>query len=138
MQAGRPSTYTPEIGLKILEKMSEGFSLVAAASFVDVGRTTIYEWLERFPEFKSLYTLAQAKRQAHWEQELLTTGSSARVTAGLKALGGMRSPDWSDDSRLEITGKDGQALFQAITFSVIDARETELKTIEGEVLSEDE
>ena len=99
---GIPTKYTPEIGTLILDKMRQGYSLVAAASFADVGRTTVYDWLERYPEFKRLYHLAQAYRQAHWEEEALTTTSAARVTMITKALGGMRSPDWSEDKRLEI------------------------------------
>lgn len=127
---GIPTKYTPEIGTLILDKMKQGFSLVAAASFAEVGRTTVYDWLERYPEFKRLYHLAQAHRQAHWEQELLTTTNASRVTAGLKALGGMRSPDWSDDSRLEITGANGVPLVQTVQFVVVDSREDKPLTIE--------
>ena len=99
---GVPSTYTPEIGATILKHMEDGYSLVAAAAHVNVGVRTIYDWLEKYPEFKLLHDVAKAKRQLWWETDLKTTQSGARVTAGLKALGGMRSPDWSEDKRLEI------------------------------------
>jgi len=94
--------YSPKVVNTIFEKMSEGYSLVAAAAFADVGRRTVYEWIDQHPEFAELYSLAQAKRQAYWETEALTTQSGPRVTMITKALGGMRSADWSDDSRLQV------------------------------------
>ncbi len=129
---GPASSYTPEIGQVILDKMSEGYSLVAAASFAEVGRMTVYDWLERYPEFKKLYHLAQAKRQAVWEQEALTTTSGPRVTMITKALGGMRSPDWSDDSRIELTGAEGAPLINNIAFTILDPRRDDVKVIEHE------
>lgn len=127
---GQTQIYEPSIGVKVLELMSQGFSIVGAAGKLGIGRSTVYYWYDKHPEFASLVDKAKAARQAHWEEELLTTTSAPRVTAGLKALGGMRSPDWSDDSRIELTGKNGEALFQAITFNVIDSRDFEPLTIE--------
>jgi len=124
------SSYTPEIGAKVFDLMSQGFSIVGAAGKLGIGRQTIYDWSNANESFRALMEKAKAARQAHWEEELLKTTSAPRVTAGLKALGGMRSPDWSDDSRIELTGKDGEALFNQITFAILDSREPELKTID--------
>ncbi len=124
--------YSPKVVNTIFEKMSEGYSLVAAAAFADVGRRTVYEWIDQYPEFAETYALAQAKRQAYWETEALTTNSGPRVTMITKALGGMRSPDWSDDSRLEITGAGGAPLVQQIQFAILDPRDKDVKIIEHE------
>lgn len=131
---GIPTVYSPEICSKVYELMSQGFSIVGAAGKLGIGRQTIYDWVHKYPEFAALMEKAKAARQAHWEQEALETTSGARVTMITKALGGMRSPDWSDDSRLEITGANGQPLIQTIAFKVIDSKIDEPLTIEGEVL----
>jgi len=124
--------YSPKVVNTIFEKMSEGYSLVAAAAFADVGRRTVYEWIDQHPEFAETYALAQAKRQLWWETEALTTNSGPRVTMITKALGGMRSADWSDDSRLEITGAGGSPLIQQISFAILDPRTEDIKTIDHE------
>ena len=129
--------YSPKVVNTIFEKMSEGYSLVAAAAFADVGRRTVYEWIDQHPEFAETYALAQAKRQLWWETEALTTTSGPRVTMVTKALGGMRSADWSDDSRLEITGAGGVPLVQTIAFQILDPADRDLKVIDHEPSEED-
>lgn len=129
--------YSPKAVNTIFEKMSEGYSLVAAAAFADVGRKTVYDWVDRYPEFAELYALAQAKRQAWWETEALSTQSGPRVTMITKALGGMRSPDWSDDSRLELSGPGGQPLVQTIAFQILDPADRDVKVIDHEPSDED-
>lgn len=94
--------YTPELGAKILQLMSEGYSIVAAAGMCDVGRQTIYDWRNSNESFRNLLEIAHAKRAAHWETELKETQSGARVTVGLKALGGMKLDEWSDNKQITI------------------------------------
>ena len=125
--------YTPQIATKILELMSSGLSITAAAAELNITRRIIYKWAEEDRDgFAEIFELAKGKRQLHWERELLTTQSAARVTAGLKTLGAMRVPEWSDDQRLEITGAGGAPLvFEAITRTIVDRREDPL-TIDHE------
>lgn len=100
--SGPQSSYTHEIGAKVFELMSQGYSIVGAAGKLGVGRQTIYDWQSQHESFKALMDKAKAARQAHWEQEALETTSGPRVAMITKALGAMRSPDWSEDKRLEI------------------------------------
>ena len=94
--------YTPELGTKILELMSQGYSIVGAAGKLGIGRQTVYDWEKQHEPFRNLMQVARAARQAHWEEEALETMSGPRVAMITKALGAMRSPDWSEDKRLEI------------------------------------
>ncbi len=135
--ASSQSSYTPEIGAKVFELMSQGYSIVGAAGKIGIGRQTIYDWQNQHESFRALMEKAKAARQAHWEQEALETTSGARVTMITKALGGMRSPDWSDDSRLEITGANGQPLIQTVAFKILDSKIDEPLTIEGEVVDDE-
>lgn len=127
---GVPSTYTPETGAKVFELMSQGYSIVGAAGKLGIGRQTIYDWQNQHESFRALMEKAKAARQAHWEQEALETTSGPRVTMITKALGGMRSPDWSDDSRIELTGANGAPLVQTVQFVVVDSREEKPLTID--------
>lgn len=95
--------YTPQIAAKILELMSSGLSITAAAAELNITRRIIYKWAEEDRDgFAEIFELAKGKRQLHWERELLTTQSAARVTAGLKTLGAMRVSEWSSEDRVVI------------------------------------
>ncbi len=130
--SGPQSSYTPEIGAKVFDLMSQGYSIVGAAGKIGVGRQTIYDWQSQHESFKALMEKAKAARQAHWEQEALETTSGPRVTMITKALGGMRSPDWSDDSRIEVTGANGAPLVSTVQFVVIDSRDENPLVIDHE------
>lgn len=131
---GMPTTYKPEYGVQILEKMSEGYSLMAAASFINVHRQRIYDWCEVHEDFKALVELGKIKRQAFLEARLMREEATGpQTTANIFALKNA-SADWREDSKqqLEVSGPGGTPLFQAITFNVIDSRQPEPLAIEGE------
>lgn len=128
----RQTKYTPEIGVKILELMEQGLSLFAACGEVNVGRTTVYEWLDRHPEFASLIELAKQKRQNFLERRLMNDAATGPMaTSTIFALKNA-SADWREDQKqqVELSGPGGSALFQQITFAILDSREPEIKTIE--------
>lgn len=93
--------YTPQIATKILELMSSGLSITAAAAELNITRRIIYKWAEEDRDgFAEIFELAKGKRQLHWERELLTTQNAARVTAGLKTLGAMRVSEWCSEEQV--------------------------------------
>jgi hypothetical protein len=61
---GRPSTYTPEIGEKILALMSEGMTVTEACDALGLYRATVYRWAEREP-FASILARAKAALAEH-------------------------------------------------------------------------
>lgn len=58
--AGQPTKYTPEVGLRICERLSDGASLrnICRAEGI-VNRATVYRWLEKHPEFRDQYARAR-------------------------------------------------------------------------------
>lgn len=56
---GRPSTYKPETGNKILELMANGMTLTEACDELGLYRSTVHRWAESNPSFAT--TLARAK-----------------------------------------------------------------------------
>lgn len=104
MQRGRPTDYTPELGDRILELMSEGLSLAAAAAECDVHRRRVYEWEERHPEFAELVQLGRSKRQMFLERRLMAATEGPVVTSSIFALKNAGQGDWRDKVETEHSG----------------------------------
>ncbi len=107
MPAGRPTDFKPELGNEILNLMTEGLSLAAAAASVGIHRQRVYEWLERHPEFADIIKLAQAKRQLFLERRLLSATEGPVVTSSIFALKNAAGEDWRDKQQHEHSGPDG-------------------------------
>ena len=105
-KGGRPTNYEPEYGEEIIAIMSKGFSLVAAASQVGVGRSTVYEWKDRHPDFAQMLEIAQASRQYILEEDLLKAKEGPVVTSRIFALKNA-SPDWREKKEVEHSGSIG-------------------------------
>jgi hypothetical protein len=101
---GRPTDYTPELGEQILQLMSEGLSLAAAAGELDVHRQRIYEWEDRHPDFADAVKLARSKRQAFLERRLLRAAEGPVVTSTIFALKNAGQGDWRDKQEVEHSG----------------------------------
>jgi hypothetical protein len=57
---GRPSTYSVEIADVIFERMIEGETLTEICSDKAMpGRRTVFQWLEKHPEFARKYAIAR-------------------------------------------------------------------------------
>ena len=60
MPGGRPSLYQPEVAEKICERLALGESLVEVCSDKAMpSLTTVYKWLNLFPEFTDRYARAR-------------------------------------------------------------------------------
>ena len=46
--------------------MSQGNSFQSFAGIAEVGRTTLYDWLSRYEEFKTAKDIGKARSEAHW------------------------------------------------------------------------
>jgi Bacteriophage Sf6, terminase small subunit-like len=115
MAMGRPTDYTPDLGSKILELMSEGLSLAAAAADCNVHRQRVYEWVEKYPDFADTVKIAMAKRQSFLEKRLLSADASPVVTSSIFALKNAGAADWRDkvDATIEHSGQVG-VVFQTV------------------------
>ena len=59
--------YKPEYCQKLIDHMSSGKSFVSFAGTINVGKRTIYEWVERYPEFAQAKQVAKSKCQEYYE-----------------------------------------------------------------------
>ncbi|WP_311044332.1 helix-turn-helix domain-containing protein [Rhizobium lentis] len=105
MPAGRPTDWTPTLGEEILQLMSAGLSLAAAAAELGIHRQRVYEWVDRYPEFADTVKLAMAKRQLFLERRLLSADVGPVVTSTIFALKNAGAEDWRDKQELEHKGQ---------------------------------
>ena len=60
---GRPSKRTPEIEAKIIEAVRGGNYIETAANYAGIGKSTLYEWQSRFPDFADAIQKARAEAE---------------------------------------------------------------------------
>ena len=110
MPAGRPTDYRPEYGERILELMSSGLSLTAAAAELNIHRQRAYEWMDRHPEFADAVNLARSKRTLFLERRLLAAAEGPVVTSSIFALKNACAYEWREKQEIEHTGPNGTPL----------------------------
>lgn len=159
MRTGRPTDYTPELGVEMCALIAEGetvFDLCEQENMPD--KSTFFRWLYKYDDFRDIYLKAK-KAQTHFiaeeiraiaddgqndwvERESKRTGetstvvnaehiqrSKLRVETRLKIMAMMNSHTYGETKRTELTGKDGAPLFEKLTQEQIDAR---LKSLNGD------
>jgi len=65
---GRPSNYSPAFCDLVVQYGRQGMSLVEIASELQISRTSMYDWAQKFPEFSTALTRAREESQAWWER----------------------------------------------------------------------
>lgn len=78
-----PYKYKVEYGQLAVEILAKGKSLAAVCAHLNISRPTLYEWRDRFPEFKKSIELGLQKAQVYWEN----IGEDG-ITGNIKNFGG--------------------------------------------------
>lgn len=99
----RRARYEPEMGDAVVDGMAQGLSILAVAGILRVGRSTIYEWIDRHPEFAEAVELGQSLRCLFWEQKLRGAASGPEVTSCIFTLKNAAPEEWRD--RVDVGGK---------------------------------
>lgn len=63
----RPTDYRPEFCSRVVELGREGKSYTQIASALDIMKSTLYEWKNKYPDFSDALTLARQEAQTWWE-----------------------------------------------------------------------
>lgn len=109
---GRHSSFKDAYCNEVIEYLAQGHSVTAFAGHIGAGRSTVYEWVEQFPEFAVSMKIGQAKATAFWEEILIKIAKEGKgnATAAIFGLKNRASDDWADRTLTEHTGKDGGAI----------------------------
>ncbi len=78
--------YKPEYCQLLIDHMSKGHSFVSFAGTINVGKRTIYEWVERYPEFAEAKAIAKSKCQEFYTSVLLDLGTGVIEKGNATAL----------------------------------------------------
>lgn len=105
----RPTIYDPSFCDTVLEMGAVGKSKAQMAAQLGVCRQTIENWCSQFPEFMDAITRARVLAQAWWEERARESLGDRNFNAALwaKSMSARFPDEYSDRSKLELTGKDG-------------------------------
>jgi hypothetical protein len=122
---GRPTVYRPDFCAKVIKAGEAGKSYTQIAVMLGVTRETLYAWRDEKPEFSDALTRARQSAQAWWED----VGQAGLEKQGFQSSMWAKNmtcrfpDDWRDNSRTEITGKDGEPIkIQKIERVIVDPK----------------
>ena len=114
---GRPSDYTPEIAEAVCERLEAGQSLAEVARAEGMpGRSTVYQWLEKHPEFADRYARARARQADTFADDIIAIADEKdedansrriRIDARKWLAGKQRPKVYGDKVTQEVSGPDG-------------------------------
>ena len=120
MSGGRPSTYTEEMGNLICDKLTEGVSLrklCAQPEFPTA--STVYVWLDRFPEFAERYARAREAATEDMLEDILEIADRdgldpqekrVRIDTRKWVMGRLKPKKYGDKQTVDVGNKDGETL----------------------------
>ena len=145
MSRGRPSTYTEEMGNRICDKLTEGVSLRKLCMQKEFPTaSTVYVWLDRFPDFAERYARAREAATEDMLEDLLEIADNENIDPNDKrvridtrkwVMGRLKPKKYGDKQTVDVGNKDGDAFKidsnvdnTALTLQLAAAlREAELK-----------
>jgi len=99
---GRPSQYRPEYCERAIDFMKQGYSVTALAGHLEVSKDSVYDWINRYPDFCHAVSKGRAARVQALEAKLLTTSQGVGVTAAIFALKNADPDEWQDRYQTEV------------------------------------
>lgn len=127
MAGGRPTDYRPEYCEKVIEMGKEGCSVVEMCAELEVARITLeHEWPSKHPEFSIALMNARSFSQAWWEKQgrqgIWESQGGPKINAGLysRSMAARFPHDWRENSKVELTGKDGGPMENQITVKFVE------------------
>jgi transposase-like protein len=140
--------YNAKMGPKLTALMAEGYTLSAAAASLGVSPRTVYDWRDKYPEFREQMEIAQGLRLHFLEERLLDPEMAHKTTATIFALKNCapHGPDaWRESAHVEHTGKVGTDFalpddrqLARIILAVIGRANISLEAEEQKVLEHDD
>lgn len=147
MPAGRPTSYTEAIGIKICERLSNGKSLETICKARGMpSSTTVQKWKRDYPEFLSSYAQAREDQGEYYGQKVQDVAVQvlcgevppdvARVAMdGFKWTAARMNRALYGD-RQELTGKDGGPL--EMNHNFVGAKESLAAKFQSALNSDDD
>ena len=68
-KVGRPTKYTPELCEKVIAELKKGAGIEEIGLALDVGYSTLYEWMEKYPELAEAIKKGREFSKGWWMRE---------------------------------------------------------------------
>ena len=117
---GRPSTYTEEMGNLICDKLTEGISLRKLCMQDGFpAASTVYVWLDRFPEFAEKYARAREAATEDMLEDILEIADRdgldpqekrVRIDTRKWVMGRLKPKKYGDKQTVDVGNKEGETL----------------------------
>jgi hypothetical protein len=96
---GRPSEFNPEYAAIALDYVGDqGKSITQLARHLRVSKQSIYNWMDKYPEFLDALRMAQEWGQGYWEDRLEDMMTDRSANAPLVKLYFSNRFGWTDRS----------------------------------------
>jgi hypothetical protein len=106
----KPYKYKKVYAKRLEDHLAEGYSFESFGGDIDVGKTTLYEWLKYIPEFKQAHDRGLRKGLDFYEKLLRKKASKKTegdTTALIFTLKTRFHKIYGDKSKLDLTSSDG-------------------------------
>lgn len=113
MPGGRPTLYKPEFCDVAVEMGTQGKSLAQIAAACGVARITLWEWVDKHPEFAGAIARARDLALSWWEEQahvgMWESPEGARLNPQLwsRSMAARFPDDYRESKKLEHTGANG-------------------------------
>lgn len=95
-KVGRPTDYTPEMCEKVIPLLKQGASIEEIGLELDVGYTTLYQWMDKHPEFAQAIKRGREYSHGWWLKEGRTSMRDGKFNSTLWYMNMKNRFGWSD------------------------------------------
>ena len=113
--AGRKRAIDDEVKSAIIGYLKAGGSMTGAAGAAGVGKTTVYDEMERSPDFRSEVEKARSESEMQLVS-VIRAHACEEWKAAAWCLERLHGQEYGNLQKHEVSGKDGAALGPLITF----------------------
>ena len=120
-KVGRPSKYDVKYCQQLIDHMAQGFSFESFGAVINVDESTLFNWIQDYPEFFQSKKEAFTKSRLFWEaigidQAKLGVGNSTSFVFNMKN----RFPkEWRDKQDLTLGGDSENPIITKIVREIV-------------------
>lgn len=99
---GRPTEYKPEYCDMVIEHMSMGLSFESFAGLIGTCRSTLYNWMEKFPDFMDSKKRGDMACLLWWEREGFRALNQKFYQSSIWIMSMKSRFQWRDHATVEV------------------------------------
>lgn len=100
-KVGRPSLYNDELCKKIIPLLKQGASIEEIGLELDVGYSTIYDWMHKYPKFSEAIKKGREFSKGWWMKEGRNNLGNKNFSATLWFMNMRNRFGWSNNQEMQ-------------------------------------